>query len=555
MKLGTRPDTFYTEEATRTVMSDVPSDLTIKINNITYLLHKYPLLPKSGLLQRLYSESDDSSNVTLDLHDIPGGEEAFEVCAKFCYGITINLSAHNFVSAFCAAKFLRMTEAVETGNFVTKLEAFFSSCILEGWKDAIVALQNTQKVFEWSENLGIVRRCIESIVDKILTPPTKVTWSYTYTRPGYEKKRHQSVPKDWWTEDISFLNVDMFRCIVAAIKSTNTLQAQLIGEALHVYACRWLLDETGNWPNEGSTSQESPERKRRVLETIVSLIPPDRGSVSIRFLLRLLGVASFLVVSPATKAELLRLAGFQLEEATLSDLLLPVQSSDDQRSYDVELVQTVLESFLRQWKRQVPADERQSMRLICKIGKLIDSYLQVVAKDANMPVQRMASLAETLPGIARPDHDDLYKAINIYLKEHPDLSKTEKKQLCRVLDCQKLSPEICGHAVRNERLPLRTVVQVLFFEHEKANSSTSRNQVSPEQPWSRQPPSDDRGRGSSSGVHENSSKYDDKLQLRAEPSFKVREVTEVEMEKGRDGVQLSSGERALIRRISQKSHS
>lgn len=515
MKLGTRPDTFYTEEATRAVMSDVPSDLTIKINNITYLLHKYPLLPKSGLLQRLYSSVlEESSNVTLQIHDIPGGEEAFEVCAKFCYGITINLSAHNFVSAFCAAKFLGMTEAVETANLVMKLEAFFSSCILQGWKDSIVTLQNTDKVFEWSENLGIVRRCIESIVDKILTPPTKVTWSYTYTRAGYEKKRHQSVPKDWWTEDISFLNVDMFRCIVAAIKSTNTVQPQLIGEALHVYACRWL---TGNWPNEASTSQDhgggDVERKRRIHESVVSLIPADRGSVSIGFLLRLLSVASSLAVSPATKAELLRLAGSQLEEATLNDLLLlPV---------DVQLVQSVLESFLRQWKRQVPADERQSMRSLRKMGKLIDSYLQIVARNSNTPVQKMASLAETLPGIARHDHDDLYKAINIYLEEHPDLSKAEKKQLCRVLDCQKLSPEICSHAVRNERLPLRTVVQVIFFEHEKANS---RKQIS--SPEAEQQPYDERDiRGNRCSAASTSGVQDEKqLQPRAEPSFKVRQL-------------------------------
>lgn len=110
----------------------------------------------------------------IELHDIPGGEEAFELCAKFCYGITINLSAHNFVGAFCAAKFLRMTEAVEKGNFVLKLEAFFNSCILEGWKDSIVALQTTVKLAEWSENLGIIRKCIDSIVEKILTPPAKV---------------------------------------------------------------------------------------------------------------------------------------------------------------------------------------------------------------------------------------------------------------------------------------------------------------------------------------------------------------------------------------------
>ncbi|KAH6777204.1 Phototropic-responsive NPH3 family protein [Perilla frutescens var. frutescens] len=556
MKLGTRPDTFYTEEATRTVMSDVPSDLTIKINNISYLLHKlqYPLLPKSGLLQRLYRETEESS--TLHIHDIPGGEEAFEVCAKFCYGITINLSAHNFVSAFCAANFLGMTEAVQTGNFLIKLDAFFSACILQGWKDPILALHNTQNLFHCAQNLGILRRCIESIVDKILTPPSKVTWSYTYTRAGYdEKKRHhrQSVPKDWWTEDISFLNVDMFRCILAAIKSDNTIQPQLIGEALHVYACRWLQPymTTGkHWPTiinnndeaEASTSQDDggggSDRKRRIHETVVSLIPADRGSVSFRFLLRLLSMAASLAVSPATKSQLLRLAGLQLEEATLNDLLLPV---NDQSSYDVQLIQTVLESFLQHWKRQVPADERESMRLMRKIGKLLDSYLQVVAKDPNIPVQRLASLAVTLPGIARPEHDDLYKAINIYLKEHPDLSKAEKKQLCRILDCQKLSPEIRSHAVRNERLPLRTVVQAIFFEHDKAN--LSKQILSPAY--------DERGikgnrssAASTSGVHEKkSSKPDEKqLQMRAEPSFKVREVREVEMDKRK--------ERELITRIS-----
>ncbi|XP_041989986.1 BTB/POZ domain-containing protein At5g47800-like isoform X2 [Salvia splendens] len=537
MKLGSRPDTFFTEEATRAVMSDVPSDLTIKINNISYLLHKYPLLPKCGLLQRLYSEADDA---TLELHDIPGGGEAFELCAKYCYGITINLSAHNLVPSLCAAKFLRMTEAVEPGNLLIKLDSFFSSCILQSWKDSIVTLNSTYSLFDWSQSLGIVRRCIDSIVDKILTPPNKVTWSYTYTRPGYDKtRRHQSVPRDWWTEDVSFLNVDMFRCILAAIKSANALQPQLIGEALHVYASRWM-PEIARDDDEASTSRED-EAKRRLLETVVSLIPAERGSVSFRFLLRLLSFAKVVAASPATKAELLRVAGQQLEEATLNDLLLLPGRSGDESLYDVELIQTVLESFLRQWKRQVPIDERESMKSICKIGKLIDYYLQVVARDAGMTVQKMTSLAETLPGIARPDHDHLYKAINIYLKEHPDLSKADKKQLCRVLDCQKLSPEICGHAVRNERLPLRTVVQVLYYEHEKANSNACRKQASPDET--------ERGVPSTSRVHEKSNL------LRPEPSFKVRgEVAE--SKNGRASVvELNSREKALIRRISHKSHS
>ena len=32
------------------------------------------------------------------------------------------------------------------------------------------------------------------------------------------------------------------------------------------------------------------------------------------------------------------------------------------------------------------------------------------------------------------------------------------------MDCQKLSLEACTHAAQNERLPLRVIVQVLFFE-------------------------------------------------------------------------------------------
>ncbi|KAF8031548.1 hypothetical protein BT93_D0689 [Corymbia citriodora subsp. variegata] len=470
MKLGTRPDTFYTEEATRTVTSDTPPDLILRINNINYFLHKlqFSLLPKCGLLQQLCPMDD--GEITIDLHDIPGGEEAFELCAKYCYGITINFSAYNFLPAFCAAKFLRMTEAVEKGNFVMKLEAFFHSCILEGWKDSIITLKSTSKLPEWSESPEIAKRCIDSIVQKILTPPPKVTWSYTYTRPGYDKKHRQSVPRDWWTEDISDLDIDQFRFIIVAVR--DMLPSQLIGEALHVYASRWLPDMTRT-RTIGSTASQPEEitvKNRRILEAIVSMIPAERGSLSISFLLRLLSLGNYLGSSPLSKTELVRRSSQQLDEATVSDLLFPSYSASDQHLYDVELVRAVLESFWVLWRRQPPgsSEKGESMRSVRKVGKLIDSYLQVISKDVNMPVWKVVSLAECLPDIARPLHDDLYKAINIYLKqEHPDLSKDDKKSLCRILDCQKLSPEVRAHAVKNERLPLRTVVQVLFFDQEK----------------------------------------------------------------------------------------
>jgi hypothetical protein len=39
------------------------------------------------------------------------------------------------------------------------------------------------------------------------------------------------------------------------------------------------------------------------------------------------------------------------------------------------------------------------------------------------------------------------------------------------MDCQKLSLEACTHAAQNDRLPLRIIVQVLFFEQLQLRSS------------------------------------------------------------------------------------
>lgn len=492
MKIGTRPDTFYTEDGTRTISSDVPSDLTIKINNMAYHLHKDPLLPKCGLLQRLVSNraQDPDDDISLELHDTPGGEEAFEACAKFCYGITINVSARNFVPLFCAAKFLRMTGAFEKGNLVPKLEAFFASCVLKGWKDSIFALETTPKLAEWAENLGVVRKCTDSVVEKILTPPAEVRWSYTYTRHRRGKTRRGAKsppPRDWWTEDLSALDIDLFKCTLTAVKSSGAFPPQLIGEAIHVYATRKLPDATKTTRFSPSMSSRNPQA---ILETIVDLIPTEAGSVSLRFLLRLLSAANHLGASPATKEQLLRRSGEQLPEARVSDLLVPAPlqpeedgnwgletdtaQTDGRRGRDVELVGVVLESFLRQWRRgrqlgsggEEESDQR--LRSIRKVGRLIDCYVGVLARDRpRVPVEKLVFLASAVPDIGRPLHDELYHAVNTYLKVHPELSKAKKKRLCRVLDCRKLSPEVRAHAVRNERLPLRTVVQVLYFEQER----------------------------------------------------------------------------------------
>eukprot|EP00262_Sarcandra_glabra_P006684 TRINITY_DN1911_c0_g1_i3.p1 TRINITY_DN1911_c0_g1~~TRINITY_DN1911_c0_g1_i3.p1 ORF type:complete len:568 (+),score=56.80 TRINITY_DN1911_c0_g1_i3:141-1844(+) len=451
------------------------------------------------------SESTDSEHI-IQLPDFPGGIEAFEICAKFCYGITITLSAYNIVSIRCAAEYLQMTEDVEKGNLICKLEIFLNSCILRGWKDSIVTLQSTRYFPLWSEDLGVTSRCIDAIAFRVLTHPSKVNWSYSYSRGSRDvtpcNGRQKPIPKGWWAEDIAELGIDLYWRIMGAIKSAEKISSKLIGEALQIYASRWLP----NMSKHGSNKQvpescsesvgEIASKHRILLEKIAFLLPLDKGSVSCSFLLKLLKAANILGASSSSKMELARRVGIQLEEATVRDLLIPSLSYTSETLYDVDIVMTILDHFMLQGqspptspprtkrgpeKRRSRSEEnmdfgfQESRRSSSashssklKVAKLIDGYLQEIARDVNMPLQKVIALAEAIPDFARPDHDDLYRVIDIYLKAHLDLGKNERKSLCRILDCKKLSMEACMHAAQNELLPLRVVVQVLFFEQSRA---------------------------------------------------------------------------------------
>ncbi|KAL5552795.1 hypothetical protein UlMin_040196 [Ulmus minor] len=515
MKLGSRPDTFYTTEAVRSISSEVSSDLIIQVKGSRYLLHKFPLLSKCLRLQRLCSESPDSSqHQIVQLPDFPGGVEAFELCAKFCYGITITLSAYNIVSVRCAAEYLQMTEDVEKGNLIYKLEVFFNSCILNGWRDSIVTLQSTKAFALWSEDLGITSRCIEAIASKVLSHPSKISLSHSYSRRGRgddsscnggESQRHRATTKGWWAEDLAELDIDLYWRTMIAIKSGGKIPFNLIGDALKIYASRWLPNIPKNGflhgkhedsDSDSDSASELTSKHRLFLESMVSLLPAEKGAVSCSFLLKLLKAANIFNASSSSKKELARRVGLQLEEATVRDLLIPSVPRTDDIRYDIDVVVNILEQFMQQGQsppttppRSKLGFERRRSRSAenidfefqesrrsssashsskLKVAKLVDGYLQEIGREENLPLYKFISLAESIPDFARIDHDELYRAIDIYLKTHPDLSKSERKRLCRILDCKKLSMEACMHAAQNELLPLRVVVQVLFFEQARA---------------------------------------------------------------------------------------
>ncbi|CAI0440202.1 unnamed protein product [Linum tenue] len=541
-KHALQTDGFELRDRSWYVATDIPSDFLVQIEGVQFHLHKYPLLSRSGKMNRLIYESREAAEVNkVVLDDLPGGPDAFELAAKFCYGIAVDLTASNISGLRCAAEYMEMTEDLEEGNLIFKTEAFLSYVVLSSWRDSIVVLKNCEKLSPWAENLQIVRRCSESIAWKACANPKGIRWAYTGKVPpkvsspkwtdssSSPSRNQQPVPPDWWFEDVSILRTDHFVRVITAIK-VKGMRFELIGAAIMHYATKWLpgMIKDGGGIHEGSnnsdfsgssnwkgglhmiiaggttTNKDDPlapsvqsKDQRMIVESLISIIPPQKDSVSCSFLLKLLRMANMLRVAPALVTELEKRVGMQFEQATLADLLIP-SYNNNKTMYDVDLVQRLLEHFLVQEQTaESSSPSRQSFSekhgnmydgmaaqrgggnnhpsAKMRVARLVDSYLTEVARDRNLSLTKFQVLAEALPESARTCDDGLYRAIDSYLKAHPTLSEHERKRLCRVMDCQKLSIDACMHAAQNERLPLRIVVQVLFSEQVKISNAIAHN--------------------------------------------------------------------------------
>lgn len=489
MKLGSKPDLFQSSgDNTRYVAAELDTDIIVKVGNVKFYLHKFPLLSKSARFQKTISILSDENTNEIDIHEIPGGPGAFEICAKFCYGMTVTLNAYNVVAARCAAEYLEMHEFVDKGNLVYKTEVFLDSSIFRTWKDSIIVFQSTKSLLPWSEESKVVNRCVDSIASKASMDPCKVEWSYTYNRtklpsengnvsPLYNGVRKQlMVPKDWWVEDLCDLPIDLYKKVINTIRTKGKVILDVLGESLKAYTQRRL--------EKGSDDVKI----RSLIETIIFLLPAEKTSVSCDFLIQLLHESVRLDCGETRRRELSQRIGQQLENASVSDIV----------NLEVDLVQELVKIFMMQDQIADHGDEHGFLEVKfvdsaskAKVAKLIDCYLAEIAKITDLPLSKFTDLADMVSTLPRLSHDGIYRAIDMFLKEHPGLSKIEKKRICRLMDCRKLSGEACMHAIQNERLPLRIVVQILFFEQMRIGSHGSSRSGTTEEEWDSGPTSEE----------------------------------------------------------------
>ncbi|KAJ9540102.1 hypothetical protein OSB04_026608 [Centaurea solstitialis] len=499
MKLGSKSEVFHLHQDSNTWIcsSGLPSDVTIEIGDVSFHLHKFPLLSRSKMLENLIEDSsddekgikleDEKQSCVLKLHDLPGGPKTFLLVAKFCYGVKLEVNSTNVVSLRCASEYLQMTEEYGEGNLVSHMETFLGE-VFGSWTDTLKALDSCDEVIQFAEELHII----------CSVGPFRAAKNDPFATVIWNGIQSSSTNQDWWYEDVSKLRLPLYRQFILAVDSRGMDQEQIAG-SLMFYAKKHLPllgRQPGFHSGNLSSSFDSSSDQKTLLEEIVDLLPSQKRVVPTKLLLRLLRTSMILHCSPLCRGDLERRIGVELDQASIEDILIPNMGYSSETLYEIDCVQRILDHFVVVY-RDRDGDQDQdgseitesgclaendddelignsrSLTPMTMVSNLMDNYLAEVASDINLKLEKFRTLAATVPDYARAMDDGMYRAIDIYLKAHPWLTDSDRELVCRLMDCQKLSLEASTHAAQNERLPLRFIVQVLFFEQLRLRTSVS----------------------------------------------------------------------------------
>ncbi|KAM0058042.1 putative BTB/POZ domain, NPH3 domain, NPH3/RPT2-like family protein [Helianthus debilis subsp. tardiflorus] len=451
----------------------LPSDVVVDVDDMIFHLHKFPLMAKSKKLYDLITEQEANftSNAVNEtptttktmaeeqcchvrFPDFPGGPKTFEMAAKFCYTVKIELSSANVAALRCAGEALEMTEEFCEENLISKTESFLSQTVLKSLTHSIETLKSCEHLMPLVEHVGIVECCIDSIVDKVSAmDPTLFGWDVNQTTNNF-------------IDELTLLNPQLFNRLITAMKGKN-MSNEIVENSLLRYAKKHISGTNRATRKPQHSHKPSEIDQKELLETIVTNLPEQthsRSSPAVKILFGMLRTANILDASDNCKSTLEKKIGSQFEQATLDDLLMPSYSYLSETLYDVDCVQRILSQFQLQIHSQSLNSVDDTPAALTLVGKLIDGYLSEIALDANLKPEKFCELAAALPEQARIYDDGLYRSVDVYIKAHPWITEADREKVSGVLDCRKLTLEACTHAAQNERLPLRAVVQVLFFE-------------------------------------------------------------------------------------------
>ncbi|MQL93674.1 hypothetical protein Taro_026321, partial [Colocasia esculenta] len=438
--------------------------LSVSFVDSLFLLHLQRILSSfSSRLSKLFNRPSVTATtraLKVIFHDLPGGPEAFELVTRFCYSHgKMQITPTNACLLHCAAHFMEMTEDVASSpSLIKQTEKSIEGIPYWSWPEILNALKQCQDLSPVVNSTGISEKVLDSLVARIVssinTSPSNSSPESSGFRFSCDTRSTISTKntyhRAWWFEDLAILNTDVIDKITKTMISRKVEHATISRFLFYYLKTRF-------------SNATSPE-KIKVMEVVVDLLYSlDRSSVSCKGLFGILHLSSCLNLTKCCRGRLESMIGFQLDQATLDNLLVPSPPGVS-HLYDVNLVLRFLKSFLG-------SSGRMSIARLKRVGSLMDLYLSEVAPDPCLKPQKFVTLAMALPDAARDSYDGVYRAIVMYLEVHAAVSEEEKMKICCAMNYEKLSSESCKHlASRNSKFPSRTAIQALVSQQSKLRS-------------------------------------------------------------------------------------
>lgn len=358
------------------------------------------------------STGETSSCIKID--NFPGGYNIFEMVVKFCYGMKVEVTAPNIAPLYCAANFLEMSDDLEQGNLISKTESFLSFIIFTSWKDTIRILKSCEAISSsWARELGIVKRCSESIAWKasigshlISTCGDNEMLCFDFLGTGHDNSNHENSHDSWWFKDLFLLRIDHFIEVIASCKRKG-IRSELVGSCIAHWTKKWLSRISLEF--DSVAQKHLTIRLYKVaIKSLISVLPEDEKSVSCNFVLHLFKLGLIVKVDCELLNKLERRIASMLLSCSAKDLLVK-NCGYGTTVYDVGIVVRVVQAYVSLYSGKFSSRMQD-------IERLVDEYLTLVARDDNLPANIFQSLVEALPKSSRLYDDYLYRAIDMFLK-------------------------------------------------------------------------------------------------------------------------------------------
>ncbi|KAF8103018.1 hypothetical protein N665_0189s0067 [Sinapis alba] len=436
------------------------SELHINVKDVPFHLCKETLAKRSAIVSSLL-ERNEIDELRCILRDIEADPETFELVARFCYGYKVKFTSDNIVSVLCMAYYLGMNEEHSTDNLLGKASSFLETRVLPCWNETVNALRSGDKSLDKLAEFGLVDLFFDSLIEKasydprLLGEPIKNREENSEYRPN---PRRRLFDNDWKSEDLITLPLRFYEPLMIRAMESRNIPVEYIVSSVCSYTKKWVLDA-----EEYSVSV----KKREVVEAVERLLPHKRGLISCDFLFKTLKHSIWLEASSDCRNGLGIRVSKQLDMAKPTDLKILTQGYGERGAQscfeDIQLVRTVITSFYSNYTKE--EDTEEDVSHFVKVARLLEEFLLLAASESSLKLEAFVALGEITVaislGVLRYS-DGVYRAVDVFLERHRYLTESEKMEACKVLDCKKLSRQGCEEAAKNQRLPLRIVVQVLF---------------------------------------------------------------------------------------------